>query len=316
MIKNETIDNKKPIDARVVQTVRKLKSINSNNPNNNNENNIHNSNNKKNKKSENDLPKIERGFSKKGTKISTAERSVINSINNGASIPGSANYLKKQDSKISIDGSLHNSINQKLINNNINIINNNINVNNNYSNNFIFENNNNKHFIKQNSFNNNNFNIKKKFDYETLKKFIKKPKTEYQKNILSENNIIKYKTECINLIKKDKELKNLLTKVGINNNKDEYENYINDTLFNKEYFLVALEMLLLEESQESNTLAVFRKNKNQLPLKVLKENFYKDFMLKDLNKKIYDSDYNYKYKNFIKILDEKIENVKNFKIIK
>ena len=311
MLNKESIDNKNPIDARIVQTVRKLKSINNSNLNQNhiNNNNIQNSNTKKNKKSENDLVKVERGFSKKGTKISTAERSVINSINNGVSNPGSANYLKKQDSKISIDGSLHNSINQKLFNNN-NIFNNN-----NYSNNFILENNiNNKQFMKQNSFN-NNINIKRKFDYETLKKYIKKPKTEYQKNILSENNIIKYKTECLNLIKKDKELKNLLIKVGINNNKDEYENYINNTLFNKEYFLVALEMLLLEESQESNTLAVFRKNKNQLPLKVLKENFYKDFMLKDLNKKIYDSDYSYKYKNLIKLIDEKIENVKNFKII-
>jgi len=316
MLNKESIDNKNPIDARIVQTVRKLKSINNSNLNQNNNFNINiqNSINKKNKKSENDLVRVERGFSKKGTKISTAERSVINSINNGASNPGSANYLKKQDSKISIDGSLHNSINQKLLNNNINAFYNNININNNYSNNILNENNINKQFIKQNSFNNNNF--KKKFDYETLKKYIKKPKTEYQKNILSENNIIKYKTECLNLIKKDKELKNLLIKIGINNNKDEYENYIDNTLFNKEYFLVALEMLLLEESQESNTLAVFRKNKNQLPLKVLKENFYKDFMLKDINKKIYDSDYNFKYKNFIKILDEKIENVKNFKIIK
>ena len=315
MLNKESIDNKNPIDARIVQTVRKLKSINNSNLNQNNNFNINiqNSINKKNKKSENDLVRVERGFSKKGTKISTAERSVINSINNGASNPGSANYLKKQDSKISIDGSLHNSINQKLLNNNINAFYNNIN--NNYSNNILNENNINKQFIKQNSFNNNN-NFKKKFDYETLKKYIKKPKTEYQKNILSENNIIKYKTECLNLIKKDKELKNLLIKIGINNNKDEYENYIDNTLFNKEYFLVALEMLLLEESQESNTLAVFRKNKNQLPLKVLKENFYKDFMLKDINKKIYDSDYNFKYKNFIKILDEKIENVKNFKIIK
>jgi len=310
MSNQESIEDKKPIDARIVQTVRKLKSINNNNSINNNINNNNNNNNnnvnKKNKKSDNDLTKVERGFSKKGTKISTAERSVINSINNGSN-PGTANYLKKQDSKISIDGSLHNSINQKLLSNNINVINNNI----------ILENN--KNFVHQNSFNGNNINNnnKKKFDYETLKKFMKKPKTEYQKNILSENNIAKYKTECLNLIKKDKEIKNLLSKIGINinnnnSNKDELENYINNTLFNKEYFLVELEMLLLEESQEANTLAVFRKNKNQLPLKVLKENFYKDNILKDLKKKIFDSDYDFKYKNFIKILDEKIENIKNF----
>ena len=40
MLNKESIDNKNPIDARIVQTVRKLKSINNSNLNQNNNFNI------------------------------------------------------------------------------------------------------------------------------------------------------------------------------------------------------------------------------------------------------------------------------------
>lgn len=47
----------------------------------------------------------------------------------------------------------------------------------------------------------------KAFDYETLKKYKKRKKSEYQKNLLSKESIDKYKVECVNLIKKKMKLK-------------------------------------------------------------------------------------------------------------
>ena len=47
----------------------------------------------------------------------------------------------------------------------------------------------------------------KTFDYETLKKYKKRQKSDYQKNLLSKKSIDKYKEECVNLIKKEPEKK-------------------------------------------------------------------------------------------------------------
>ena len=149
----------------------------------------------------------------------------------------------------------------------------------------------------------------KTFDYETLKKYKKRKLSEYQKNLLSQKSLDKYKEEFVNLINKDIEIKSLLDKIGINSN-DEYYNYITNNFFCKPHFLFTLEILILEAVEEANTLKVFRTNKNILPLKVIKENYYRDEILKNLKLKIYENEYEDKFINLIKSLDEFINNLK------
>ena len=152
-------------------------------------------------------------------------------------------------------------------------------------------------------------NNNKTFDYETLKKYKKRKLSEYQKNLLSQKSLDKYKEEFVNLINNDVEIKSLLDKIGINSN-DEYYNYITNNFFCKPHFLFTLEILILEAIEEANTLKVFRTNKNILPLKVIKENYYKDELLKNLKLKIYENEYENKFINLTKSLDEFINNLK------
>lgn len=142
----------------------------------------------------------------------------------------------------------------------------------------------------------------KSFDYSTLKKYLKNPKTEFQKNILSDNNINKYKEECINLMKNDSDIISLLEKVKIIKDNN-YLLYLNNNFFSKGYFLFVLEMLILETIEESNTLKVFRTNRNVLPLKTVKNNFYKEEIIKDLKIRLYENEYNEKFKDFQKNLN-------------
>ena len=149
----------------------------------------------------------------------------------------------------------------------------------------------------------------KAFDYETLKKYKKRKISEYQKNLLSQKSLDKYKQEFVNLINKDVEIKILLDKLGINSN-DEYYNYITNNFFCKPHFLFVLELLILEAVEEANTLKVFRTNKNLLPLKAIKENYYRDEMLKNLKLKIYENEYEDKFINLMKSMDNFINNLK------
>ena len=150
----------------------------------------------------------------------------------------------------------------------------------------------------------------KTFDYETLKRYKKRKQSDYQKNLLSKESIEKYKSECVNLIKKENELKNLLAQMGMVKD-DDYLLYITNTFFNKPHFLFSLEILIMETVEESNKLKVFRNVKKVLPLKVVKENFYRDEIKKDLNLKIYEGEYNNKFNNFMQSLDNFINNLKN-----
>ena len=149
----------------------------------------------------------------------------------------------------------------------------------------------------------------KAFDFETLKKYKKRKISEYQKNLLSQKSLDKYKQEFVNLINKDVEIRILLDKLGINSS-DEYYNYITNNFFCKPHFLFILEILILEAVEEANTLKVFRTNKNILPLKVIKENYYRDEMLKNLKLKIYENEYEDKFINLMKSMDNFINNLK------
>ena len=156
----------------------------------------------------------------------------------------------------------------------------------------------------------NNNKTYKVFDYETLKKYKKRKISDYQKNLLSKKNLDKYKEECVSLINKDIELKKLFDQIGINKD-DDYLLYISNNFFNKPHFLFTLEILIFEAVEEANTLKVFRNNKNVLPLKVVKENYYRDEMIKDLKIKIYENEYQNKFNNLMKSLDSFIADLKS-----
>ena len=156
----------------------------------------------------------------------------------------------------------------------------------------------------------NNNKTYKVFDYETLKKYKKRKISDYQKNLLSKKNLDKYKEECVSLINKDIELRKLFDQIGINKD-DDYLLYISNNFFNKPHFLFTLEILIFETVEEANTLKVFRNNKNVLPLKVVKENYYRDEMIKDLKIKIYENEYQNKFNNLMKSLDSFIGDLKN-----
>ena len=156
----------------------------------------------------------------------------------------------------------------------------------------------------------NNNKTYKVFDYETLKKYKKRKISDYQKNLLSKKNLDKYKEECVSLINKDIEIRKLFDQIGINKD-DDYLYYISNNFFNKPHFLFTLEILILEAVEEANTLKVFRNNKNVLPLKVVKENYYRDEIIKDLKIKIYENEYQNKFNNLMKGLNSFIGDLKN-----
>ncbi len=278
--------NIKPADARIVQAVRKLKSSKINDQMvevRKNQEEIKKSQNISNKPVKLINASNEEQLTKKAftpinqiVKINNTNSSLvnINNSNNNINNNGKSNMIKRDISKSS-------SKNKISIDGSIQ---------------------------KPNTSSTNKTN--KTFDYETLKKYKKRQKSDYQKNLLSKKSIDKYKEECVNLIKKEPEMKNLLAQIGINND-DDYLLYITNNFFNKPYFLFSLEILILETVEEANTLKVFRTNKNVLPLKVVKENFYRDEIIKDLKLKIYEGEYSNKFNNLMQKLDNFIDSLKN-----
>ena len=290
-------NNIKLADARIVQAVRKLKSSKEvDQPievrKNQDEKEIKNSKNLSNKKVINNnnsvINKSPSNMKKVLTPINQAKQNNINVNNN--------NLIKMNDSKNSISNNSNKNIGikkdlSKSISKNRLTIDGSI--------------------QKPNTSSTNK--TSKTFDYETLKKYKKRQKSDYQKNLLSKKSIDKYKEECINLIKKESEIKDLLAKIGINKDED-YLIYINNTFFSKPHFLFSLEILIMEAVEEANTLKVFRTNKNVLPLKVVKENFFRDEIIKDLKIKIYEGEYNNKFNNLIQSLDDFIGKLKSEEI--
>ena len=149
----------------------------------------------------------------------------------------------------------------------------------------------------------------KVFDYETLKKYKKKQNIAFQKNLLSPENIFKYKEEFVSMIKKDKNIKNILNKLKLVE-EDNYMDFVENNFFNKPHFLFVLEMLIFNEVEQANTLKVFR-TKQIVPLKVIKENYFRNEINKELEKKIYQIEYENKAQNLINNLDNFIEKMKN-----
>ena len=299
-MENKSVQRKSSADARIVQAVRRLKST---------------------RQKENLVEVRKNQEEQKNQKLIL--RKPININNNNQENNSNKNastilhpIISKKNSFI-INNSNDNSIN---INEHNNIINNHRRIN--QSNTLILRKNIN---ISKNNHSNKRISIdgglgkpgtsstnksqNKTFDYETLKKYKKRKLSEYQKNLLSKKNLDKYKEEFISLINKDIQIKTLLDKIGINND-DKYLNYITDNFFEKPHFLFTLEILILEAVEEANTLRVFRTNKNVLPLKVIKENYFRDEILKSLKLQIYEDEYENKYNNLMKNVDDFIDKLK------
>ena len=299
-MENKSVQRKSSADARIVQAVRRLKST---------------------RQKENLVEVRKNQEEQKNQKLILHKPININNNNQENNSNKNAStilhpIISKKNSFI-INNSNDNSIN---INEHNNIINNHRRIN--QSNTLILRKNIN---ISKNNHSNKRISIdgglgkpgtsstnksqNKTFDYETLKKYKKRKLSEYQKNLLSKKNLDKYKEEFISLINKDIQIKTLLDKIGINND-DKYLNYITDNFFEKPHFLFTLEILILEAVEEANTLRVFRTNKNVLPLKVIKENYFRDEILKSLKLQIYEDEYENKYNNLMKNVDDFIDKLK------
>lgn len=299
-MENKSVQRKSSADARIVQAVRRLKST---------------------RQKENLVEVRKNQEEQKNQKLILRKSININNNNQENNSNKNAStilhpIISKKNSFI-INNSNDNSIN---INEHNNIINNHRRIN--QSNTLILRKNIN---ISKNNHSNKRISIdgglgkpgtsstnksqNKTFDYETLKKYKKRKLSEYQKNLLSKKNLDKYKEEFISLINKDIQIKTLLDKIGINND-DKYLNYITDNFFEKPHFLFTLEILILEAVEEANTLRVFRTNKNVLPLKVIKENYFRDEILKSLKLQIYEDEYENKYNNLMKNVDDFIDKLK------
>ena len=302
---------KKSADARIVQAVRRLKSTRQKDNNlevrknqeymkhptmilNNNQEYINNFNDNNQGRNNINSPKfpVKNRLTKKGSLINDNSTINLNINNNNQSILLKNNSNKNLGNIIPKSGINRRDINKSQSKTKISI---------------------DGSIQKPSTSSTNKTNNNKVFDYETLKKYKKRKISDFQKNLLSKKSLEKYKEECVSLINKDIEIKTLFGKIGITKDND-YLTYINDNFFSKPHFLFTLEILILEAVEEANTLKVFRTNKNVLPLKVVKENYYKDEIIKDLKLKIYEEEYNNKHKNLMKSIDNFIENMKSIEL--
>jgi hypothetical protein len=154
----------------------------------------------------------------------------------------------------------------------------------------------------------------KPYDYYNFRK-IRKNKTDYQRNIMSNDNIQKYKKECFNIVSTDTEIMKLCTnsKILLKYN-GKFNEFLEQNLFNKGDFWFRLEILMLIDIQESNTLKVFSNVKHKLPLKVEKEKFYKKEVKRLLEKIIMDTNYNDKINSLMKTFNQHITNIKQYEL--
>lgn len=140
-----------------------------------------------------------------------------------------------------------------------------------------------------NNFNNNN-------EYENLNMF--KTKTEFQKKLMSNSNINKYKQICLNLMKADEDIKKLNEAASINY--QEYESFLEQILFSDKIFMFKLESFLSVETNNG---------------KIKKEKFFKEEIKKLLDAKIFDKKYNDKVKCFMFNVESYINKIQNYDFI-
>jgi hypothetical protein len=142
-----------------------------------------------------------------------------------------------------------------------------------------------------------NFTEKSFKNEENLELMSFKTKTEFQKKLMNENNMIKYKAVCLGLLKEDEELKKFCEICDLNINL--VDNFIENTLFSDKIFLYKLETMLLTETT-----------------KIKKEKFFKDEMKKYLDLMILDIEYENKMRKLNVSIDSYISKIKQFDFLK
>ena len=125
-----------------------------------------------------------------------------------------------------------------------------------------------------------------------------KTKSKYIQNLLNDMSIKKYKQSCIDLLKNDNIVKKLYEECGFEKTNYNYENYIQNNFFNKYLFMYKLEMLFSDETNFG------KKN--------FKENFFKNEIIKHLNKYKEETVYKEQINNLSNVFKEGIESIKNF----
>ena len=122
-----------------------------------------------------------------------------------------------------------------------------------------------------------------------------KTKSDFQKRLMGDNNLTKYKTICIGLLREDEQLKKLCEFCGYIPNL--FERFLEEQFFSDKVFLYKLEVFL---SSESNL------NKNR------KDKFFKEEIKDRLEFISFDIKYEEKIKIMNSQFDNHILNIQNF----
>jgi hypothetical protein len=132
-----------------------------------------------------------------------------------------------------------------------------------------------------------------------------KTKTEFQKRLMSENNIIKYKSMCVSILKEDEDIKKLCettlifnntsTSTMFSNSNHQFEQFVDNNLFNDKFFLYNLESLLNSDVSKQK-----------------KEKFFKDEIKKIIDLKVLEIHFENKMKGIHSRIDNHINKIQNF----
>ena len=148
---------------------------------------------------------------------------------------------------------------------------------------------------------NNNLNLNTGQHTQTQKKINNiKTKSKYIQNLLNDMSIKKYKQSCIDILKNDNVVKNLYEQCGFEKTNYTYENFLQKNFFNRHLFMYKLEMLFSDESNFT------KKN--------FKENFFKNEIIKYLNKYKDEIVYKEQMINLKNVFKEGYESIKNFEL--
>ena len=125
-----------------------------------------------------------------------------------------------------------------------------------------------------------------------------KTRSKYIQNLLNDMSIKKYKNNCIDLLKNDKLITKLYEQCGFEKTNYSYEHFIQNNFFNNALFMYKLEMLFLDQSN------FIKKN--------FKENFFKNEIIKYLNKYNNNIIYQKQMNDLRDVFKEGFESILNF----
>ncbi len=126
-----------------------------------------------------------------------------------------------------------------------------------------------------------------------------KTKSDFQKRLMGESNMNKYKNMCIGILKEDDQIKKLCELCGFLPNFFEY--LLEEQFFSDKVFLYKLEVLLSSDSNLS---------------KVKKEKFFKEEIKEKLEFLSYDIKYKQKLYNMNMMHDNHLLDIQNFDFFK